>query len=81
MLQSLQDKVLVLGDFNLPGIDWQRLYSDSPGDRVVLDVIQGKFWTQHVDFQTHIGGNILDLALSSSEDMVYGVCLGMVITL
>ena len=26
-----------------------------------------------MEFPTHIGGNILDLALSRSEDMVYGV--------
>ena len=73
MLKSLQGRVLVLGDFNLPGIDWQRLYSDSAGEKVVLDVIQSQFWTQHVEFATHCGGNILDLALSSSAELVHSV--------
>ena len=39
----------------------------------MLDVFQNKFWTQHVDFATHSGGNILDLALSSSSELVHGV--------
>ena len=41
MLENLPGEVLVVGDFNLPGIDWESLYSDSPGERVVLEVIQG----------------------------------------
>ena len=73
MLKSLQGRVLVLGDFNLPGIDWEKMYSDSAGEKVVLDVIQGQFWTQHVNFTTHSGGNILDLVLSSSAELVHGV--------
>ena len=28
MLESLPEQVVVMGDFNLPGIDWERLYSD-----------------------------------------------------
>ena len=63
----------VLRDFILPGIGWGRMYSDGAGERVVLDVFQNKFWTLHVDFPTHNGGNILDLALSSSAELVHGV--------
>ena len=44
MLRSLQGKVLVLGDLNLPGINWKRHYSASAGEKVVLDVIQNQFW-------------------------------------
>ena len=43
-----------------------------PGEKVVLDVIQNKFWTQHVDFPTHEDGNILDIALGS-PGLVAGV--------
>ena len=63
MLKSLQGKVLVLGDLNLPGIDWERHYSASAGEKVVLDVIQNQFWVQHVDFPTYDDGNLLDVAL------------------
>ena len=72
MLENLSGEVVVVGDFNMPGIDWQGLYSDKPGDRVVLEVIQGKFWTQFVDFATHEDGNILDLVLGR-EGLISGV--------
>ena len=72
LLEDLSGDVVVVGDFNLPGIEWDRLYSDSPGERVVLEVVQGMFWTQHVDFSTHEDGNILDLVLDSGG-LVTGV--------
>ena len=72
LLENLSGEVVVVGDFNLPGIEWERLHSDSPGERVVLEVIQGLFWTQHVDFATHEDGNILDLVLDSGG-LVTGV--------
>ena len=64
MLDMLTGEVVVVGDFNLPKIDWERSYTPIPGERVVLDVILGKFWQQHVDFPTHVSGNTLDLVLS-----------------
>ena len=57
----------------MPGIDWDRMYSDKAGERVMLDVLQGCFWTQHVDFPTHVDGNQLDVVLSSSPELVAGV--------
>ena len=73
MVKSLQGKSLIVGDFNFPGIDWESMHSDSPGERVFLNVIQDKFFTQHVDFPTHDCGNILDLVLASSNDLVHSV--------
>ena len=77
-LNALSGRVLVFGDFNLPGIDWERLYSSNAGEKVVLDLFQNKFWSQHVEFNTHIDGNLLDLVLSSDAEMVHSVSdLGM----
>ena len=73
MLRSLQGKSIIIGDFNFPGIDWDLLYTDNPGEKVFLQVLQDKFLTQHVDFPTHDCGNTLDLVLSSTADMVYSV--------
>ena len=73
MINSLQGRSLIIGDFNLPGIDWDLLHKDSPGERVFLDTIQDKFYTQHVDFATQDSGNILDLVLSSSSDLVHSI--------
>ena len=76
-LSKLSGKVLVLGDFNLPDIDWERWYSANAGDKVVLDLIH-MFWSQHVDFPTHCDGNILDLVLNGEAGLVYSITdLGM----
>ena len=45
------------GDLNYSGIDWDRLHAVSPAERKVLEVSQTYFWTQYVDFPTHIGGH------------------------
>jgi hypothetical protein len=72
-LSKLSALVLVLGDFNLPAIDWERVCSANAWDKVVLDLFQSMFWSQHVDIRTHCDGNILDLVLSSDAGLVHGV--------
>ena len=61
-------QVLVMGDFNYPGIDWDCLESDSEGESF-LNLVQDCFLFQHVLTPTR-GNNILDLVLSSEEGMV-----------
>ena len=38
MLNSVKGPSLFVGDFNLPGIDWDFMYSDSEGEKQFLDV-------------------------------------------
>ena len=64
---------MFIGDFNLPGIDWNMLHSDNPGENVFLKVVQDRFLTQHVDFPTQDSGNTLDLVLSSTPELVLSV--------
>ena len=64
---------MFIGDFNLPGIDWNMLHSDNPGENVFLKVVQDRFLTQHVDFPTQDSGNTLDLVLSSTPELVHSV--------
>jgi hypothetical protein len=72
MLRSVGDRQLViLGDFNYPGINWDTLDSDSLG-RPFLDLVQDCFWHQLVTSPTR-GDNILDLILTSDEEMVDNV--------
>ena len=40
MLENLSGDVVLIGDFNLLGIVWDRLYCDRPKERVVLEVMQ-----------------------------------------
>lgn len=63
--------VVIMGDFNYPGIDWDMLSSDYKG-RDFLKLIQDCFLFQHVNKPTR-GDNILDLILSSEENIVEGV--------
>ena len=77
LLGSLRSPAIILGDLNYPGIDWERLYTESTGERKVVNTVQDFFWTQHIDFPTHRNPatgeeNILDPTLSSSPELVIG---------
>ena len=85
LLENIKGQVVLCGDLNYSGIDWDRLHGSTPAERRVLDTVQNNFWTQYVDFPTHVGGagraggeegrdgNLLDLALSNSPELVVGV--------
>ena len=73
LLRGLAGRVVVLGDFNLPGIDWDSWWSASAGERAVLDTFGDKFWHQLVRGPTHRAGNTLDLCVTSSLELVAGV--------
>ena len=63
---------VIVGDFNLPDIRWQNGCAGSKG-RKFLETISDKFLTQHINSATHDGGNILDLVISSEEELVKDV--------
>lgn len=70
--QGLQNpNVLILGDFNLPEIDWSSCQIKQNNNiymhRSFLDFINSSDLIQHVDFPTHNKGNTLDLLLSNLE--------------
>ena len=73
LLKTLTGRVVVLGDFNLPGIDWDRWWSASAGERMLLDTVGDMFWHQLVREPTHRLGNTLDLCLTSSLELVAGL--------
>ena len=70
LIDKLEGNVVTVGDFNLPGIDWTRNFSNSAGEQVFLDVLAKKFWSQHVNFATHKDGNLIDLFTSSRPDLI-----------
>ena len=45
-LNSLEGNVVIFGDFNMPGIDWERAWSSSAGETMLLDMLGDKFWHQ-----------------------------------
>lgn len=63
------ENVLVMGDFNFPGINWEIQSASGTHCSKFLECIQDCFLYQHVGVATR-GDNILDLVLSSEQNMV-----------
>ena len=72
-LGTLEGKNVIFGDFNMPDIDWERNWSSRAGDSMLLDLLGDKFWHQVVREPTHRDGNILDLVIPSSPELVASV--------
>ena len=63
---------VIIGDFNLPDIDWENGQAGSKG-RDFHEVTMEQYMEQLVTEPTHKSGNILDLVLCNREDMVNDV--------
>ena len=67
---------VVLGDFNCQDIDWPLLSASSSFSNLLCDLVYDFNLTQCISQPTHTKGNILDLILTNSEDIVSNVsCL------
>lgn len=53
--------VVIMGDFNFPGIDWQTLSAPSQSSDLFCEFVYDNGLTQHISDPTHRTGNILDL--------------------
>ena len=69
-----EGKVLIMGDFNLPWIDWVQEQGKGRADEDFLVLVQDCFLTQFVDKPTR-GSAVLDL-LSNDPNMVEEVEVG-----
>ena len=72
---SGEGRVLILGDFNLPGIDWGEEQGKGRADEDFRVLVQDCFLTQFVDMPTR-GSAVLDLLLSNDPNMVEEVEVG-----
>ena len=63
---------VIMGDFNHGHIQWKSLESAGGDDRQFVLLTQNCFRTQHVLEPTR-GGNVLDLILSSQNELVDNV--------
>ena len=72
-LLSLTEKrrCVIVGDFNYPDINWKNSSAGAQGCQF-HECVQDFFLYQHVDAPTR-GGNILDLILSTEQNMVTDV--------
>ena len=72
LLVHLPKPSVIIGDLNYSCINWESL-SCSTKSKSFFDTVQDCFYTQHVNFPTHVSGTTPDLVLSSSPGLVVGV--------
>ena len=67
---------LILGDFNLPHIDWKTQTSSTHLGETYIELFQDLFLHQHVEEPTHDRGNVLDLVFTQDESLIHDIrCL------
>ena len=64
--------MLIIGDFNLPSINWRSGTADPKGRRL-LEAAEEANMVQLVHFPTHNKGNTLDLVLSNCPDKIFSI--------
>ena len=69
-LHEVSVRMIILGDFNLPDIDWDVLSGHSQVSNQFCDLVFQTGLSQLIDKPTHVHGNILDLLLTNLEDNV-----------
>jgi Endonuclease-reverse transcriptase len=69
----LKNKCIMVGDFNLPDIDWEAGLAKSKADTDLLEATQVANLEQLMTFPTHVRGNVLDLLLTNIPERVLNV--------
>ena len=62
--------IILLGDFNQPDINWENLASSNCSSKLFCNFVFDSNFLQLVKSPTHVKGNILDLILTNSENLV-----------
>ena len=68
--------LLLIGDFNLPDIDWSSLTADTPPSRLFCNSLFSHNLVQLIHSPTHSHGNILDLIVTSHPEIISQVIVG-----
>ena len=68
-LLSQSEHVIIVGDFNLPDINWSSLTGVSPFSKRFCEFIFDSNFIQLVENPTHMKGNILDLVLTTTNNV------------
>lgn len=73
-------EILLVGDFNYPGINWssrEATGTNAESAQLLIDTIEDHYWTQNIDSPTRARGSqtpsLLDLVITSHPDMVTDV--------
>lgn len=69
IVSNAPSNTVIIGDFNLPSINWNDLTCDNFSNEFMTTCIDNNF-TQYVNFPTHKKNNILDLVLSNDDSVL-----------
>ena len=72
ILKNMDINTFLIGDVNLPDINWLDGTSAARGRRILETTVEEDL-AQLVDFPTHIKGNILDLVITNCLDKVISI--------
>ena len=70
---SLENDLILLGDFNYPDIDWNSYSGSSSQSSDFCDLISELNLRQLVVSPTHRAGNILDLILTNNDQIIHDI--------
>ena len=70
IIEKAERNTFLIGDFNYPKIDWERGTAAGRKAQEFLRATEDEMMTQLVEFATHTKGNILDLVLTNSPELV-----------
>ena len=74
-LISNHDRVIITGDFNLPDIKWYFLTGNFSSSNSFCNFVFDNNLVQLVDSPTHVGGNVLDIVLTTDDQLIEGQCV------
>ena len=70
-----EHRVIILGDFNLPDVNWLTMSGSSESSQTFCDFVFDFGLVQLVDEPTHMKGNILDLILTNVPSHISNVAV------
>ena len=62
--------IILIGDFNLTGVQWDDFHTSVSIEQLFLDTFSNLSLEQLITMPTHVKGNILDLLLANNPQMV-----------
>ena len=72
LVRKAEKNSLLIGDFNLPDIDWENGTAKGRS-KEFLEAVEDSLMSQMVDFSTHIKGNLLDLVVTNIPERVLDI--------
>jgi len=72
IVRAAEKNSVLIGDFNLPDIDWS-MGTSSARSRPFVEAVEDSMMEQMVNFSTQVKGNCLDLVLTNIPERIYEV--------